>query len=82
MSNPTPGDGGTDTLIVRSNLPNADLTFTAHYKTTDHTFTTSTDSAGSASYTFSIGRPTVGYQVDVDVDISGSAQCSTSFTPQ
>jgi hypothetical protein len=57
------------------------VTIVAHYKTTDHTFTAATDGGGSASDTFSIGRPTIGYTVVVDVAV-GSAHCSTSFTPQ
>jgi hypothetical protein len=57
------------------------VTIVVHYKTTDHTFTAATDGAGNASDTFSIGQPTIGYQVNVDVS-AGSAHCSTSFTPQ
>jgi hypothetical protein len=82
MSNPTPGDGGEDTVNVSSNVPGTAFTATAHYRTTDHTFSSATDGSGAGSITFSIGRPTVGYRVVVDVNISGRAQCQTSFTPQ
>jgi len=41
-----------------------------------------TDGSGSASVTFSIGRPTAGYRVVVSIDISGGTSCSTGFTPQ
>jgi hypothetical protein len=78
---PTPGDGGDETVYVTSNVPNSTVTIVAHYKTTNHTFTAATDARGSASDTFSIGRPTIGFTVAVDVAV-GSASCSTSFTPQ
>ena len=81
MSNPAPGDGGTDTVDITSNVANSADTIVAHYKTTDHTFTDRTSGAGTDDFTFSIGRPTVGYTVTVDVTIQ-SASCSTSFTPQ
>lgn len=82
MSDPTPGDGGEETLRVTSNLPNEPGTATAHYRTTDHPFSFQTDGSGAASVTFSIGTPTPGYTVEVDVQITGGATCSTSFTPQ
>jgi len=78
---PTPGDGGDETVYVTSNVPNSTVTIVAYYKTTNHTFTAATDAGGSASDTFSIGRPTIGFTVTVDVTV-GSASCSTSFTPQ
>jgi hypothetical protein len=53
-----------------------------HYKTTDHPYSIATDGSGSAFLSFSMGRPTIGYTVDVTVDLSGLASCSTSFTPQ
>ena len=45
-------------------------------------FTLPTDGNGTAFLSFSMGRPTRGYTVMVDVDLSGKASCSTSFTPQ
>jgi hypothetical protein len=81
MSNPMPGDGGTETLHVTSNLPNASISFVVHYKTTDHPFSGTTDASVAGSVTFSIGRPTIGYTVTVDVTV-GQASCSTAFTPQ
>jgi hypothetical protein len=77
----TPGDGGDQTVYVTSTIPNSSVTIVVHYKTTDHTFTATTDGGGSASVTFSIGRPTSGYRVNVDVTVA-NASCSTSFTPQ
>jgi hypothetical protein len=41
-----------------------------------------TDGSGTASITFGIGRPTIGYTVVVDVSVGGRASCSSSFTPQ
>jgi hypothetical protein len=81
MSNPTPGDGGSETLNVSSNVPNTAGAVNVHYKTTTHPFALQTDPSGNAAITFDIGHPTVGYQVQVDVAI-GAASCSTSFTPQ
>ena len=83
MSNPTPGAGGYDTVNVSSNVPNAPVTITKHYKTTTSSDSGTTDANGAASITFNIGHPTVGYTVEVDVSINnGEASCSTSFTPQ
>jgi len=82
VSNPTPGDGGDETVSVTSNLPQTAGTVTAHYKTTSHQFQFTTDGIGRGQVTFSIGHPTVGYTVRVDVDLSGRATCSTQFTPQ
>jgi hypothetical protein len=78
---PTPADGGDQTVYVTSPVPNSAVTIVVHYKTTDHTFTAGTNGSGSASDTFSIGRPTIGFQVNVDVSV-GAAHCSTSFTPR
>lgn len=83
MSNPAPGSGGDDTVDITSNVPNAPVTITKHYKTTTSSDSGSTDGGGNASITFGIGHPTAGYRVEVDVSIAnGEASCSTSFTPQ
>jgi hypothetical protein len=82
-SNPTPGDSGDETVNVTSNVPNAPVLVTKHYKTTTTTDSGTTDGTGSAAITFDIGSPTIGFMVQVDVSInSGEATCSTSFTPQ
>ena len=67
---------------MTSDLPDTSGTVTAHDKTTEHPFRIETDGSGRGQVTFSIGRPTVGYTVRVDVDLSGRAACSTSFSPQ
>jgi hypothetical protein len=83
MSNPTPGDSGNDTVNVSSNVPNSPVTVTKHYKTTTSYDSGTTDGSGSVSITFDIGHPTVGYTVQVGVNVNnGQATCSTSFTPQ
>jgi hypothetical protein len=82
MSDPTPAGGGSETALVDSTLPNSGVTIVAHYKTTNSTFTGQTNSSGHASITFSIGHPSHGYTVNVDVNVAGQATCSTSFTPQ
>jgi hypothetical protein len=78
---PSPGDGGDQTVYVSSNVPNSPVAIAVHYKTTTHPFSAVTDGSGAAAITFSIGRPTIGYPVAVDVAVGG-AHCGTSFTPQ
>jgi len=68
---------------VTSNVPNAPLTVTKHYRTVTSYDSGMTNGSGSVSITFDIGSPTIGYTVQVDVNINnGRATCSTSFTPQ
>ena len=81
MSNPTPGDGGNETVNITSNVPSTAGTINVHYKTTTHPFSFQTDASGNAQFTFDTGHPTVGFTVEVDVTV-GAASCSTSFTPQ
>jgi len=77
-----PGDGGSETVYVTSNVPRSPVTATMHYKTTDSSYQSVTSYGGAAaSITFGIGRPTRDYTVAVDVAIDGKAFCSTSFTP-
>lgn len=52
-----------------SNQPDAAINAVVHYKTTDHASEGNTDGSGSGSITFSIGRPTAGYTVMVDVTV-------------
>ncbi|MCU1460667.1 MAG: hypothetical protein JWO37_742 [Acidimicrobiales bacterium] len=82
MGNQTPGAGGSNSVTVHSNVANTPGTITMHYKTTDHPYSVATDGNGTAFLSFSMGRPTPGYTVTVDVDLSGKATCSTSFTPR
>lgn len=81
MANAFPGDGGYVTVVVSSNVLNSTIVTVAHYKTTSTEHDGRTNSSGSGSVTFSIGRPTVGYTVVVSISV-GRASCSTSFTPQ
>ncbi len=76
-----PGDGGSETVYVTSNVPRSPVTATMHYKTKDSSYQSVTRTSGAASITFGIGRPTRDYTVAVDVAIDGKAFCSTSFTP-
>ena len=60
------------------------MSATAQYKTTNTTHTTTADGTGHADLPFDISRATYGYTVAVDIHVtvrSGSASCSTSFTP-
>jgi hypothetical protein len=82
ISNPTPGDGGSETLYVTSNVPNTSVRLVIHYKTKNSSYSGATDPSGAGSVTFGIGRPTIGYTVIVDVTVGQQASCSTAFTPQ
>jgi hypothetical protein len=85
MSNSSPADYSTVNVIVATGLGGATATATAHYKTTDTTHTGSAASNGVATIPFHIARATVGYQVNVDVTVSGAGStrsCSTAFTPR
>jgi hypothetical protein len=80
VSNPTASDG-TQTVTVHSSVPGV-IVMNAHYKTTTSTYGfAATDSAGNGAVSFSVGSPTKGYTVVVDVIVGHMAQCSTSFTP-
>jgi len=81
MANPTPGDGGSETVSVTSNQPNTPIGVMLHYKTTTSSYAGTTDGSGSGSVTFGIGRPTIGYTVQVSIT-AGQATCTTAFTPQ
>ena len=82
MSNSTPGDSGYETVNITSTVPDAPVTITKYYRTTTTTDTGYTNGSGAASINFDIGHPTVGYTVQVDVNINNGAEtCSTSFTP-
>lgn len=80
MSDPAPGTGGSETVNVTSNQPDAAIAVTAHYKTTTSSFPGVTDPSGAGAVRFSIGHPSAGFTVVVDVS-AGQATCSTSFTP-
>jgi hypothetical protein len=77
----TPGDGGDETITVHTTA-GATVKLQVHYKTKTHPFSGVADSAGTAVITFSIGRPTRGYPVRVDVSTSSGQVCGTQFTPQ
>lgn len=78
---PTPGDGGDETITVHTTA-GATVDLKVRYKTTTHPFSGVADNTGTAIITFSIGRPTPGYPVRVDVSTSSGQVCSTQFTPR
>jgi hypothetical protein len=80
VSNARPTRGTTVTVAVVSNQPNTPAQLSINYRTTTMNQTATTDSAGSANVAISIGAATIGYTVDVAIDI-GTARCSTTFTP-
>jgi hypothetical protein len=84
MSNASPAQYTTTDVIVHTAAA-ADVTATAHYKSTDTTHTAAAASNGVATIAFAISRATIGYTVDVDVVVSRggvSSSCFTSFTPR
>lgn len=82
MSNPTPGVFQYDTVNVSSNTPNASLTVVEYYRTTTTYDDGTTDANGSASIALYTSSATIGYPVEVEVDIIGGATCATVYTPQ
>jgi hypothetical protein len=84
MSLPNPGQGGSETAIIDSHFASAAAVLTAHYKSKDSTYSGTVDGRRHAQIDFSIGQPTAGYPVAVDVTVGSGAQkesCQTSFTP-
>jgi hypothetical protein len=83
MSNTQPADNSTTDVIVHTGVAGANVTTTAHYKTTSTTHSAvATD--GNVDIPYDISRATHGYPVEVDVTVTaaGATQsCSTSFTP-
>jgi hypothetical protein len=69
------------TVYVSSDYPRSSASATAHYKTTDTTNESTTDSAGAASIAFRISSATPGFRVIIDVTVAGTSRCQTSFTP-
>lgn len=83
MSNPTPTDSGDETVNVSSNVPDAPITAYKNYATRTGSVSGRTNENGSASITFNIGHPIIGYTVLVVVDVgNGAVTCSTHFTPK
>jgi hypothetical protein len=85
MKDPNPGTGGTDRVIVDSHFASVPVVIVAHYKSTDSTYTGSIESNKHGEVEFSIGKPTAGYPVMVDVTVRGASadeKCQTAFTPQ
>ena len=81
VSNASPTRNATVTVHISSDYPSASASATAHYKTTDTTNESTTDSAGAASIPFRISSATPGYRVVIDVTVAGTSRCQTSFTP-
>jgi hypothetical protein len=82
VDNPNPAAGGNVVVNVTSTVPTTPFTVTAHYKSKTKSLSSTTNGSGAGSVTFDIGSATKGYEVKVDVNISGQASCSTQFTPR
>ncbi len=81
VSNTSPTRNATVTVRISSDYPSATASATAHYKTTDTTNESATDSSGYATIAFRISSATPGYRVIIDVTVAGTSRCQTSFTP-
>jgi UDP-N-acetylenolpyruvoylglucosamine reductase len=84
MSNPQPADNTETDVIVRTGVAGAEVTTTAHYKTTDTTHQAAAVSNGEADIAYRISTAKPGYTVIVDVTVTAngtSRSCATSFTP-
>jgi hypothetical protein len=84
MKDANPGTGGTDTVIVDSHFASVPAVVVAHYKSTNSTYSGSIEANKHGEVEFSIGKPTAGYPVTVDVTVGGAPTtetCQTSFTP-
>jgi hypothetical protein len=84
MSDASPTDYTDDDVEVTT-APYADVNTVAYYRTTSTTESGQADGGGgNASIGYYISGATVGYTVDVSVEVTAggqSASCSTSFTP-
>ena len=84
MSDANPCQGGSETVIVDSHFAGKPFTVVAHYKSTNSTYSGSVDGNKHGEIQFSIGQPTAGYPVNVDVTVGtppDGEKCQTSFTP-
>jgi len=84
VSNAAPAKYSDVTVFVATR-PKAHVTTVAHYKTTNHTKSTTANGTGHAAITYYISDATKGYRVVVSVTTSykgSSGHCSTSFTPR
>ena len=89
MSDPNPGLGGSNTVIVDSHFASQPVKVVAHYKSKDSEYSGNLDANKHAEITFSIGQPTAGHTVPVDVTVGDPAAtppagetCQASFTPR
>ena len=82
IDNSRPTTNQTVTVTVSSNVASTGFTATAHYKTKDTVRPGSTSASGAGAVAFMTSHATSGYTVEIDIDISGRAYCSTSFTPR
>lgn len=90
VSNPSPSQYSTESVRVNAAVngqpvQGAQVKITAHYKSTDSTYTGTTGTSGTASIPFSIGRASIGYTVKVDVVVTYhgvTKTTSTAFTPK
>jgi hypothetical protein len=83
MSNPNPPGGSTETVTIRSTVPNAPIIVTTNSKIKSKTYGGLTNASGGATVAFDIEHPKADYPVGVVVNLgNGSAICFTSFTPR
>ena len=79
-----PKAGAKETIRISKIAPGVKVNVVTHYKTTKPARATVSTKTGTASMTYSVGRPTKGYKVVVNVTASkGNTTwaCSTYFVP-
>jgi hypothetical protein len=84
MTNASPTRNSTTTVVVKTGAAGAQVSATAHYKSTSTAHSATAGSGGVAQIPFRIGQATLGYRVQVTVAVSAgsaSATCSTAFVP-
>ena len=81
MKDPSPPQGGTETVIIDSHFPSATAAVTVHYKSTNSNYSAQLDANKHAEAQFSIGHPTSNFPVNVDVTVN-TEKCTTSFVPK
>ena len=82
VSDPSPSTRERETVTVHTGKPGANVTITAHYKSKDSVYSGTADGNGVATISFSVGSPSKGYTVKIDVDVQGGGHTQTSFTPK
>lgn len=85
MADPSPGQGGSVSIFVYSHFASVPVIAVVHYKSTDTEHVGSINADKQGELEFSIGQPTKGHTVIVDLTVRGATAnetCKTAFTPK